>query len=84
MIFCVARRVTGFTWSQANARLAAVLLPAVAVVFLSSLLLPATPAIIIGTVITLAVSIYNFVVLRNAVGSEGFEFLSKGIRKLIS
>ena len=83
MIFLVARRVTGFTWSQTNARLAMVLLPAVSLVFLSSLLLSATPAIIIGSLVTLAVAIHNFRVLRNAVGSEGFEFLSKGIRRLV-
>jgi enterobacterial common antigen flippase len=83
MIFLVARRVTGFTWSQANARLVMVLLPAVALVFLSSLLLSATPAIIIGSLVTLGVAVYNFRVLRNAVGSEGFEFLGKGIRKLV-
>ncbi len=83
MIFFVARRITGFTWSQANERLVTVLLPAVILVFLSSLLLSAIPAIIIGSMITVAVTVYNFRVLRNAVGSEGFEFLSKGIRKLV-
>jgi hypothetical protein len=60
-----------------------VLLPAVVLVFLSSLLLPPAPAIIIGSLVTLGAAIYNFRVLRNAVGSEGFEFLGKGIRKLV-
>jgi PST family polysaccharide transporter len=83
MIFFVARKITGFTWSQANTRLVTVLLPAVALVFLSSLLLPAAPAVIIGFLVTLGVAIYNFRVLRSAVGSEGFEFLGKGIRKLV-
>jgi len=83
MIFILARRVTGFAWSRANTRLMTVLLPAVVLVFLSSLLLPPAPAIIIGSLVTLGAAIYNFRVLRNAVGSEGFEFLGKGIRKLV-
>ena len=83
MIFFLVRRVTGFAWSKANLRLGKVLLPTVVLVFASSLLLPATPAIIIGSLVTLAVTIYNFRVLRSAVGSEGFEFLSKGIRRLV-
>ncbi len=83
MMFVLVRRITGFSWSQANVRLGKVLLPAVALVFASSLSLSATPAIIIGSVVTLAVTIYNFRVLHAAVGSEGFEFLSKGIRKLV-
>jgi PST family polysaccharide transporter len=83
MIFFLMRRFTGFEWSRANLCLGKVLLPAVALVFASSLLLPATPAVIIGSLVTLAVAIYNFRVLRSAVGSEGFEFVSKGIRKLV-
>ena len=83
MIFFLMRRVTGFKWSGANLRLGRVLLPAVALVFGSSLLLPAIPAIIIGSLVTLAMAIYNFRVLRSVVGSEGFEFLNKGIRRLV-
>jgi len=82
-IFLLVRKVTGFSWSRANVRLATVLVPAVILVFASSLWLPPVPAIIIGSVVTLAVTVYNFRFLRTAVGSEGFEFLSNGIRRLV-
>jgi hypothetical protein len=53
------------------------------VVFASAELLPAMPAVIIGGAVTAAVTLYNFKALRQAAGSEGFEFLNKRIRKFI-
>jgi antigen flippase len=59
LVICViAYRLTGFKWSFANRHLALILLPLVAIVFLSSIMLNSWQAMLLGTVITVPTGIY--------------------------
>ena len=58
MIYNVAKRLTGFTWSGANIRIALVTLPAVGIVFLSGLVLDQFWSMILGSTISIAMAFY--------------------------
>ena len=79
----LARRITGFRWSEANKRLGRIMLPAVVIVFLSFLFLPSVAAMVLGGAISIGIGIYNLKVLRSVAGSEGFEALNRKLRKFL-
>ena len=57
-VYLLARYLTGFRWSTANRQLALFFAPLVGVVFGGWYLLPQIPALILGLVVTVPVSIY--------------------------
>src|SRR2546426_3923808 len=58
MIYNVAKRLTGFTWSGTNVRTALVTLPAVGIVFVSGLVLDPIWSITLGSTISVAMTLY--------------------------
>ena len=67
MMFFVTRRLTGFCWSPANIRLGLVYGPVVAVVFLSSVLLPPFWSMLFGMVVTLIIAYRSLIALSQLV-----------------
>jgi PST family polysaccharide transporter len=58
IVYCIVRRLSGFRWSAANARLALMLLPAATIVFGLFLVAPFWRATVIGTSVTLVAGLY--------------------------
>lgn len=75
--YIVVRRLSGFRWSGANMKVAAVFLPTVGIVFCSLLYLPSLPAIGIGIAALLFTGFYS---LRTLLTLYPPEFLPAAIR----
>ncbi len=58
-IYGVARRVTGFSWSAANRRLALGVGPAVGLVFVAAQALPQWLAMLVGSLVTAAIAVHS-------------------------
>ncbi len=69
-IYLVVRRLSGFRWSRANLRLAALFAPGIAVVFVSWYFLPYLATAIIGSLLTLLAGIYSLKTLCTLVSIE--------------
>lgn len=83
LIFTVAIRVSGFSWSKANKKIGAIIAPAVTVVFLSLYLLPRIWATVIGSTVTIFIGLYFLKLLRNAIGPDKFNDLFIKFKKKI-
>jgi len=57
--YLIARRLSGFRWSSANRRLAFLLIPLVAAVFIAQYNLSAPTAITLGVIATLVMGVYS-------------------------
>jgi PST family polysaccharide transporter len=79
-IYLIVRHLSGFRWSAANLRLAAIFLPATTVVFVSWYLLPHIAAAILGMTFTLLTGIYSLKTLCTLVPLERFP---KPVQKMI-
>jgi PST family polysaccharide transporter len=71
-IYLIVRRLSGFRWSTANRRLAAIFLPAIAAVFVSWYFLSHVAAAILGMTLTLLTGIYSLKTLCTLVPLERF------------
>lgn len=80
MIYGVARRMTGFSWSAENYRLAIVMLPSIGIVFISGAFLADVESLILGIIITVLVTIYSIRWLVGIVSPEGFGHLLMNIK----
>jgi PST family polysaccharide transporter len=58
LVWVMARRLTGFTWSSPNARLGLIFLPASAIVMAAVMMLPVWPATAMGLALTLVTGLY--------------------------
>lgn len=79
-IYLVVRRVSGFRWSSANLRLAAVLVPVVGVVLASRYTLPPLPAMLVGSVATVLMGLYS---MKAVCGLVPLEKLPRPAQKLL-
>ena len=79
-IYFVVRRLSGFRWSRANLRLAAMFAPGIAAVFVSWYFLPRIATAILGATLTLLTGIYSLKTLCTLVPLER---LPKPVRKLV-
>lgn len=76
LIYGVAKRLTGLTWSAANVRIALMILPAVGIVFVAHIFLDDVYCMILGSTITIAVGLYSISRLVDIVSPVGyFSFL---------
>ena len=78
-VYLIIRRLSGFRWSSANLRLAAILSPVVAAVFVGWYFLSTPVAMISGTVITFLVGIYSLKTLCTLVPLQRFPKLVQKI-----
>jgi len=69
-IFLVARHLTGFTWSAANMRLAAIMLPLLGIVFGSWYFLSPIQVAVLGTLIGIPAAYYSLKTLCGLLPSE--------------
>ena len=81
LIFAVVQRLSGFSWSAANRRLAAMIVPAITVVFLSVSLLPGLWGTLVGATVTLLLGLYFLNLLRIAVGPNKVQEVISRIKK---
>ena len=81
--YFIVRRLTGFRWTSANRKLWLIFGPLVVAVFLCGWLLPATPALIVGAVVTAAASIYSLHALCHLVSSDRLPPPARKILKLL-
>jgi len=79
-IYFVVRRLSGFRWSRANLRLAAIFAPGIAAVFVSWYELPRIATVILGATLTLLTGIYSLKTLCTLVPLER---LPKPAQKII-
>jgi PST family polysaccharide transporter len=79
-IYLIVRRLSGFRWSTANLRLAAIFLPATAAVFFSWYILSHIAAAILGMTLTLLTGIYS---LRTLCALVPLERFPKLVQKII-
>ncbi|MGA2401290.1 MAG: O-antigen translocase, partial [Syntrophobacteraceae bacterium] len=70
LIFAVVRRLSGFSWSASNIRVAALTVPGVTTVFLAVYFLPGILSTAAGGAMTLALGCYCAYTLRSAVGPD--------------
>jgi PST family polysaccharide transporter len=71
-VYLIIRRLSGFHWSAANLRLAAIFLPGIVAVFVGWYFLPPSAAMISGAVITLLVGIFSLKTLCTLVPLKRF------------
>ncbi len=81
--YFIVRHLTGFRWTAANRKLWLIFGPLVAAVFASGWLLPQTPALISGAVMTLAAGIYSLYALCHLVSSDRLPPPARKILKLL-
>ena len=79
-IYLVVRRLTGFRWSAANLRLAAVFAPGIAAVFLAWYFLPYAATAILGVTLALLSGLYS---LRTLCALVPWERLPRIAQKMI-
>jgi enterobacterial common antigen flippase len=79
-IYLVVRRLTGFRWSGANLRLAAMFTPGIAAVFVGWYFLPAIATAIIGVLLTLLAGIYS---LKTLCALVPWERLPRTVQRII-
>jgi len=79
-LYLIVRRLSGFRWSTANLRLAAIFLPVTAAVFVSWYFLSHIAAAILGMTLTLLAGVYS---LRTICSLVPLERLPKPVRKLV-
>jgi PST family polysaccharide transporter len=79
-IYLVVRRLSGFRWSWANLRLAAMFAPGIAAVFVSWYFLSHIVTAILGVILTLLTGIYSLRTLCTLVPPERFP---KPVQKMI-
>jgi len=70
LLFSVIKKISGFSFSTANLRLYALIVPSAALVFLSIYFLPGIWATATGSMITIAVGFYCLRVLSKVVGAD--------------
>jgi antigen flippase len=79
-MYLVVRRLSGFRWSRANLRLAALFAPGIAAVFVSWYILPQIATAIFGVTLALLTGVYSLKTLCTLVPLERFPGL---VRKII-
>lgn len=78
IIYGVSKYLTGFTWSGANIRNALIILPAIGIVFVSSLFLDDFWCLILGSAISVVMAFYSIKCLVGIIGPDVFvSFLAK-------
>ena len=80
MMYCVARRLTGFRWSAANVRAGALFTIVNAVAFGAFYVVSTTMAVVLGTLATIVTTGYAFVVLRGLTSSAA---LPRSVRRVV-
>ena len=80
-IYVVARRISGFRWSENSRKLALLFIPLVALVFLSWYVLPAAAAAGLGLLVTAAAGFYCLRMLCTLIPLER---LPRPVRKLLN
>src|SRR5213076_622519 len=81
VVYVIVRRLTGFSWSAENRKLALVFIPLVGIVFVSWYFLPPVWAAVVGTALTIPAGYFSMKTLCRLVPLER---LPKGARKIIS
>lgn len=81
MVYAIARRLTGFSWSPANLRIGLLFVAAAALVFGATQFLPIWQAMATGTLVTLVLGLYA---LRCLFGLLPPESLPAPVRQLMS
>lgn len=81
VVYFIVGRLTGFTWSGPNRKLALVFIPLLGIVFGSWYLLPPVAAAILGTALTIPASYFSMKTLCRLIPLER---LPKAARKIIS
>jgi enterobacterial common antigen flippase len=71
-IYLVVRRLSGFRWSGANLRLAAIFTPGIAAVFVSWYFLPHVATAVLGVTLTLLTGVYSLKTLCTLVPLKRF------------
>jgi PST family polysaccharide transporter len=72
VMYGVAKRLIGFTWSEANRRHALLIIPAIGIVFVSGLFLDDFWSLIVGGTTTVALGIYSINCLVGIISPDGF------------
>jgi len=72
VVYGVAKRLIGFTWSEANKRHAMLILPSIGIVFLSRFFMDDFWILILGSTVTIAMGIYSFKCLVSIISPDGF------------
>jgi PST family polysaccharide transporter len=79
----VVRHLTGFRWSTANCKLAALFLPVIAFVFIGWYVLPHPVAYVTGSVVTLLTGLYSLKLLCTLIPPQSLPSpVQKGLRLL--
>jgi PST family polysaccharide transporter len=72
IMYGVAKLLIGFTWSGANRRHALLMFPAIGIVFVSRFFLDNLWSLILGSTVTVAMSIYSIKRLVGIISPDGF------------
>lgn len=83
IIFGIVKRMTGFTWSQANIRIGLFTIPAVIIVFLAQYILPEFWHMILGGTVTLAFGYYSIKCLCKIVDADDMAPIFNKIKRRI-
>jgi PST family polysaccharide transporter len=80
LVWIMARRLTGFTWSSANVRLGLIFLPASALVMAAVMILPVWPATAIGLALT---CVTGFYALHQLIRLMPYQALPRVVRMVV-